>query len=109
MNSIENQNQYWLNSIHNSSLFYIERNNVNMCTRKVTTMNISIYQPSPDITFTDKVDINPMTTILANGQPLLTNFKEKYLIHIIWKILNKDIETILKEEKFISFDEWIIF
>jgi hypothetical protein len=45
-----------------------------------------------------KTDINPMTILLANGQPLLTNFEEKYLIDLILKSTNKDIETILREK-----------
>lgn len=43
-------------------------------------------------------DINQMAVILANGQPLLTNFEEKYLIDLILKPLNKDIEIILEEK-----------
>jgi len=45
-----------------------------------------------------KTDLNPMGILLANGQPLLTNFEEKYLIDLILKTTNKDIETILKEK-----------
>ena len=45
-----------------------------------------------------KTDLNPMTILLANGQPLLTNFEEKYLIDLILKSTNKDIETILQEK-----------
>lgn len=45
-----------------------------------------------------KSDLNPMTILLANGQPLLTNFEEKYLIDLILKTPNKDIEIILKEK-----------
>jgi len=43
-------------------------------------------------------DLNPITILLANGQPLLTNFEEKYLIDLILKTSNKDIETILQEK-----------
>jgi len=46
----------------------------------------------------NKVDLNPITILLANGQPLLTNFEEKYLIDLILKTTNKDIETILQEK-----------
>ncbi|CAF2404355.1 unnamed protein product [Rotaria sp. Silwood2] len=41
-----------------------------------------------------KININPMTIILANGKLLLTNFEEKYLIDVILKTSNKDIEII---------------
>ncbi|CAF1042814.1 unnamed protein product [Adineta steineri] len=56
-----------------------------------------------DIPVTDsnetKIDlINPMAILFANGQPLLTNFEEKYLIDLILKTTNKDIETILQEK-----------
>jgi hypothetical protein len=53
---------------------------------------------SPVNSTENKTDINPMTIILANGQPLLTNFEEKYLIDLILKSTNKDIETILQEK-----------
>jgi len=53
---------------------------------------------SPVNSTENKTDINPMTIILANGQPLLTNFEEKYLIDLILKTSNKDIETILQEK-----------
>ncbi|CAF2603960.1 unnamed protein product [Rotaria sp. Silwood2] len=46
----------------------------------------------------NEIDVNTMTIILANGQPLLTNFEEKYLIDTIVKTLNKDIERILEEK-----------
>ncbi|CAF0989583.1 unnamed protein product [Rotaria sp. Silwood1] len=46
----------------------------------------------------NKIDIDPTAIMLANGQPLLTNFEEKYLIDVILKTLNKDIETILEEK-----------
>jgi hypothetical protein len=46
----------------------------------------------------NKTDINPMTIILANGQPLLTNFEEKYLVDLILKTTHKDIEIILQEK-----------
>jgi hypothetical protein len=45
-----------------------------------------------------KTDVNPMGILLANGQPLLTNFEEKYLIDLILKTTNKDIESILQEK-----------
>jgi hypothetical protein len=46
----------------------------------------------------NKIDLNPITILLANGQPLLTNFEEKYLIDLILKTTNQDIETILQEK-----------
>jgi hypothetical protein len=45
-----------------------------------------------------KTDLNPMTILLANGQPLLTNFEEKYLIDLILKPTTKDLEIILQEK-----------
>jgi hypothetical protein len=55
-------------------------------------------EPLPVESHEPKTDLNPMTILLANGQPLLTNFEEKYLIDLILKSTNKDIETILQEK-----------
>ncbi|CAF2410484.1 unnamed protein product [Rotaria sp. Silwood2] len=56
------------------------------------------YEPLSIDSNENKIDINQMTIILANGQPLLTNFEEKYLIDTILKTLNQDIESILEEK-----------
>jgi hypothetical protein len=55
-------------------------------------------EPLPSESQEAKVDLNPMTILLANGQPLLTNFEEKYLIDLILKPTSKDLETILQEK-----------
>jgi hypothetical protein len=55
-------------------------------------------ESSPIETEEKKTDLNPMTILLANGQLLLTNFEEKYLIDMILKTPNKDIEIILQEK-----------
>ncbi|CAF0883993.1 unnamed protein product [Rotaria sordida] len=66
---------------------------------KIPIDNIEIKHNPLSINLNEnKIDINPMTIFLANGQPLLTNFEEKYLIDIILKTSNKDIETILEEK-----------
>ena len=46
----------------------------------------------------NKTDLHPMALLFANGQPLLTNFEEKYLVDLILKTPNKDIEVILQEK-----------
>jgi len=43
-------------------------------------------------------EFNPVTVLLANGQPLLTNFEEKYLIDSILKNPGKDFEKSLQEK-----------
>lgn len=45
-----------------------------------------------------QTDMNPITIILSNGQPLLTNFEEKYLLDLMLKSSNQDIESILQEK-----------
>lgn len=86
-------------------------------TGKMPPKKILTRQPSPEIPSpvkliqsnnieneepieTDEIqsDINPLKLLLANGQPLLTNFEEKHLIDLILKTSNNDIENILKEK-----------
>lgn len=43
-------------------------------------------------------NLNSLTILLGNGQPLLTNFEEKYLVDLILKSNNGDMETILREK-----------
>lgn len=45
-----------------------------------------------------QTDMNPISIILSNGQPLLTNFEEKYLLDLMLKSSNQDIESILQEK-----------
>ena len=45
-----------------------------------------------------QTDLNPMAILLANGQPLLTNFEEKYLLDLLVKPTSKDLESILQEK-----------
>lgn len=42
--------------------------------------------------------IQPMDILLANGQPLLTNFEEKYLIDFVSKSSTDDIERMIEEK-----------
>ncbi|CAF3192092.1 unnamed protein product [Rotaria socialis] len=66
---------------------------------KIPTGDIEAKDATSSMNSDDNhIDINPMTIILANGQPLLTNFEEKHLIDTILKISNKDIETMLQEK-----------
>ena len=46
----------------------------------------------------EKSEINPMSLLLANGQPLLTNFEEKYLLDLLLKSFNQDIDTLIEEK-----------
>lgn len=46
----------------------------------------------------EKSDINPMSLLLANGHPLLTNFEEKYLIDLLLKSFNQDVDTLIEEK-----------
>ncbi|CAF0840905.1 unnamed protein product [Adineta ricciae] len=50
----------------------------------------------PEATARD--ELNPMAILLANGQPLLTKFEEKYLVDFILKSANKDLEVLLREK-----------
>ena len=43
-------------------------------------------------------DLHPLVILLANGQPLLTPFEEKYLVELICKSIHDDLERILREK-----------
>ena len=43
-------------------------------------------------------DFNPLAILLATGQPLLTNFEEKYLLDLMIKSNSSDMEKILREK-----------
>lgn len=42
--------------------------------------------------------LNPLMILLANGQPLLTPFEEKYLVDLICKSIHNDLERIIREK-----------
>nr|ACI90381.1 unknown [Philodina roseola] len=55
-------------------------------------------QPFQVLSQSDQNQVKPMDILLANGQPLLTNFEEKYLIDFVSKSSTDDIERLIQEK-----------
>ena len=70
-------------------------------TESTTSMDDEEMSHQPSVTLDKEqamAELNPMSLLLANGQPLLTNFEEKYLIDLLLKGSNQDMDTVLEEK-----------
>ena len=62
--------------------------------------NVMPVEPSslPSDTRPEQPRVDPLTLLLATGQPLLTKFEEKYLVDLISKSTHPDLEGLLQEK-----------